>query len=279
MGWKTPNPISLWNTDDFLNNPPDLLDEPVLPLITRRSDLLKLYFRLLWKDSKPRLLLGLAAVILVIAAALTVDLGLLGLLLPVGMAWVAPSTRSTGDLITAAIWNEDVVNNVSFTYQGGVPLVVDNTKVNNNDNGSGEITLKTIAIPAGSIGPNGMLVANFYCSISGSSSERTLTIKLKLGGTTICTVVTVTPISGTGFGCITACIVNQSDEAIQQGFLQIANSIDADRVEGEQGTATEDTSGALNLVITIEHQSAAVGRNIIYYGGEINIYDASYDRS
>lgn len=27
------------------------------------------------------------------------------------MAWVTPSTRSTGDLITAAIWNSDVVNN------------------------------------------------------------------------------------------------------------------------------------------------------------------------
>lgn len=28
------------------------------------------------------------------------------------MAYVAPSTRSTGDIITAAIWNQDVVNNV-----------------------------------------------------------------------------------------------------------------------------------------------------------------------
>lgn len=28
------------------------------------------------------------------------------------MAYVAPSTRSTGDLITAAIWNQDAVDNV-----------------------------------------------------------------------------------------------------------------------------------------------------------------------
>lgn len=30
------------------------------------------------------------------------------------MAWSAPSTRSTGDLITAAIWNQDVVDNPAF---------------------------------------------------------------------------------------------------------------------------------------------------------------------
>lgn len=27
------------------------------------------------------------------------------------MSWSAPSTRSTGDMVTAAIWNQDVVNN------------------------------------------------------------------------------------------------------------------------------------------------------------------------
>lgn len=37
----------------------------------------------------------------------------LGLFLAgLGMAYSAPSTRSTGDLITAAIWNQDVVDNV-----------------------------------------------------------------------------------------------------------------------------------------------------------------------
>lgn len=32
------------------------------------------------------------------------------------MAWVTPSQRSTGDLITAAIWNQDPVDNVQFLY-------------------------------------------------------------------------------------------------------------------------------------------------------------------
>ncbi len=32
------------------------------------------------------------------------------------MAWSNPSSRSTGDLVTAAIWNQDVSDNVQFLY-------------------------------------------------------------------------------------------------------------------------------------------------------------------
>lgn len=33
------------------------------------------------------------------------------------MAWTEPTTRSTGDLITAAIWNTDVVDNLDYLYE------------------------------------------------------------------------------------------------------------------------------------------------------------------
>lgn len=32
------------------------------------------------------------------------------------MTWTDPTTRSTGDLITAAIWNQDVVDNLEYLY-------------------------------------------------------------------------------------------------------------------------------------------------------------------
>lgn len=38
------------------------------------------------------------------------------------MAYVGPSTRSTGTLITAAIWNQDVVNNPIALYGGAMSL-------------------------------------------------------------------------------------------------------------------------------------------------------------
>lgn len=33
------------------------------------------------------------------------------------MTWTDPTTRSTGDLITAAIWNQDVVDNLEYLHE------------------------------------------------------------------------------------------------------------------------------------------------------------------
>ena len=41
------------------------------------------------------------------------------------MAWVPPSTRSTSDLITAAIWNQDIVNNPQALADGAIVITVD----------------------------------------------------------------------------------------------------------------------------------------------------------
>lgn len=38
------------------------------------------------------------------------------------MAWVTPSTRTTGTLITAAIWNQDAVENEIALRTGAVAL-------------------------------------------------------------------------------------------------------------------------------------------------------------
>jgi hypothetical protein len=41
------------------------------------------------------------------------------------MAWSTPTSRSTGDLITAAIWNQDVVNNPIALTPAGVSAILD----------------------------------------------------------------------------------------------------------------------------------------------------------
>lgn len=41
------------------------------------------------------------------------------------MAWVTPSTRTTGDLITAAIWNQDVVANPIAILPTGIGIIID----------------------------------------------------------------------------------------------------------------------------------------------------------
>ena len=41
------------------------------------------------------------------------------------MAWSSPSTRSTSDLITAAIWNQDIVNNPLALADGAIVITMD----------------------------------------------------------------------------------------------------------------------------------------------------------
>ena len=38
------------------------------------------------------------------------------------MAYIAPSTRSAGSLITAAVWNQDVVANPAAIYAGAMAV-------------------------------------------------------------------------------------------------------------------------------------------------------------
>ena len=40
------------------------------------------------------------------------------------MAWVSPTTRATGDMITAAIWNQDVVSNPTALGLSGLQLMI-----------------------------------------------------------------------------------------------------------------------------------------------------------
>lgn len=67
------------------------------------------------------------------------------------MGWTAPTTRSTGDLITAAIWNTDLVNNL--TYLKGVGSRILGT-------GSADAgTLNTTPTPFGSAGAAACAIA------------------------------------------------------------------------------------------------------------------------
>ena len=60
------------------------------------------------------------------------------------MAWVSPTGKSPGDLITAANWNQDVVNNPIALTPAGVSFIVDGAGgvITNGDKGEFEIPFK-----------------------------------------------------------------------------------------------------------------------------------------
>lgn len=50
------------------------------------------------------------------------------------MTWVDPAARQTGDLITAAIWNQDVVENTQHLKDGQIRVVTGSYTGNGADN-------------------------------------------------------------------------------------------------------------------------------------------------
>jgi hypothetical protein len=59
------------------------------------------------------------------------------------MAYSSPSTRTTGEVITAAIWNQDVVENVKSILPTGISIVI--------DGGGAEVTTgskRPVVVPA-----------------------------------------------------------------------------------------------------------------------------------
>lgn len=75
------------------------------------------------------------------------------------MTWTDPTLRSTGDLITAAIWNADLVDNLFYLHDRLVTLLLTGTAENargyqgdwgggNISSGSGYATSFSFALPA-----------------------------------------------------------------------------------------------------------------------------------
>lgn len=53
------------------------------------------------------------------------------------MAWSSPSTQTTGDLITASIWNQNVVDNALALYASAMGYVcIEDQKAQNTDGGT-----------------------------------------------------------------------------------------------------------------------------------------------
>ena len=122
-----------------------------------------------------------------------------------------------------------------------------------------ETTLFTYTVPAGGFGTtNGYRFTVFVDDIELSSG--TLDIRLKYGSTTLATYQfggTVSSVSHVFEGTIVA----DGDTALQKGFIKILGDGVA-AVPMKSGAATEDSTGALALLVTAQF-SASAGNNTL----------------
>ena len=87
------------------------------------------------------------------------------------MTWVDPTARQTGDLITAAIWNQDVVDNSQFLYDSALGSV-------EYDSGWFAVTYNTAYTKAHGFGQAPRFVAIWHSTTASPGSADELVMAL-----------------------------------------------------------------------------------------------------
>jgi hypothetical protein len=201
--------------------------------------------------------------------------------LPLGllfMAWVTPSSRTTGTLITAAIWNQDVVDNMVYlknTIDQSL-LWVDMLTKTSIVSSTTETTVATKSVAASGMGANGGFIYELYADVTNNTGgNQNAIFRFKFGATTIFadTHVVGTGASPTRFHWKFTVINNNSASAqIARAELDIvattADSQTAISVASRQvmnNVATENTTGALNAVVTLQLGASDANLSAIVY--------------
>jgi hypothetical protein len=110
--------------------------------------------------------------------------------------------------------------------------------------GTGEDTLETITVPAGVLGTDGGVRLTCMFRRTGTAGNKTL--KVKFGSTTLVNET----FGNDGDLWLDFVLTNNADDAVQVAVARIASSNDTIRIY--VASAAEDSSGALDIVITFE---------------------------
>lgn len=236
MGFERPKPIAL-------------PQEAVMPVVSKPSDYLKLYTKVMWRDHKPRVILGFIALVMSVLYLLFFGTDLAWLIPWAFGAWVAPSTRSTGDLITAAIWNQDVVTNVQYLADNFAYVIQDNTQ-HTVDISAGAGDLWQITVPADALGTDGVLVMFGWAEVTGALGGGDHDFSLIYGATTLDSNNNFGNVDANDLMYFSAMLVAADADNAQRGAAQlcerhVTDDDTGDAVVGFVGTAAEDSTGDL----------------------------------
>jgi hypothetical protein len=199
------------------------------------------------------------------------------------MAYAAPSTRATNDLITAAIWNQDVKDNVLWLkgmLDGLVKRKADTGQISNS---TAETSMYSSSIPAGTLGSYGTVtILLTYALYNNSGSSVTYTLRLKLGSTTVASFTHGgAKTSGTSYYNYTGQFQfsNQASASSQiwGGFLFNRDGTRGSTSLGTHtatyvwngNTSAENSAGALTLEVTIQMDTAHASAYVDVTGAHV----------
>lgn len=195
------------------------------------------------------------------------------------MAYVAPSTRANGDIITATIWNQDVVENAIALKASKVEFLYTHNSTVTVANSLAETTLlsgaPTLAANFLTVGKTLRVRLQGHYSTSGTP---TITIRVKIGSVTIATFSTSTE-SGAAqaqlyieslFTCRSTGV---SGTVMPQNFRQIGTASPIGMQSGIVSTVTVNTTASGTLDVTAQWGTASASNTVSSLVGSIEAFN------
>lgn len=182
-------------------------------------------------------------------------------------------TSKASDASSAAIVAYSKASDASSAAQAG-PLYARNATQQIISNSNTETTIFSAAIAGGAITSTGMVRCRINATyVNNVDSTKTVTIKIKYGSTTLYGDTTPGLLYGTGSRPIWIEFIlanqNATNSQILNGLIMFGliseavtgtgtlNTDEIVSVDPLNGVSSEDSTGTLNLVVTIQHSSAS----------------------
>ena len=234
QGAKLPDPavdgeynLSWWNDTDF-KNPADDPNVEIVRVTTRLTDTLTVVRGTSGEGTNP--------------ASTKNDPGKTYKML------LSPTKKTIDDIET------------DIAAAGGTKILVDTTDVTINNTLS-EVTLLTVPIPANTLGTNNAVKGRLYIrNVRGPGTQATLILRLKYGATTLVTTPAVAPLPNVENQVyIDIFLIASGATGSQEGSILSRFSL-TDGINTTNpslslfgvGSSAEDSTGALDLVITVQ---------------------------
>ena len=164
------------------------------------------------------------------------------------------------------------LNNISKLAASGASGSVTNT--------TDETTVMSVSVPANTLSTSNALRATLFVSnFNYAATEATLTVRAKYGATTLATII-LDPSGAASTaaerGVIAFTLIANAATNAQTGILQIdlsKDNLDPDSAVQvtfakalATGTATEDSTGALNIILTVQWATVSTNNDFDYRG-------------
>jgi hypothetical protein len=183
------------------------------------------------------------------------------------MAYSDPGSQTTGDLITAAIWNQNVVSNIDYLY-AALHDVIEFDDYQEVVNTTDETTILSYTVTGGTLGTDKSIRLMFGLSFyNNTGGAETITVKVKLGSTTLHTGIynSITNSStARSIALWDVVIANEDSASAQRSIARAASamglaaaSLSTATVQIGWQTATESTASDLALTVTVDPNTAS----------------------